>query len=103
MSRVDKLLRLYRTDPCDADVPYMIAQEHARAGDHTHAIQWYDTCLKMEPAYHYAYYHKAKSLEALERAGDAMSVLRDGLTRAKSAGDSKAANEIAAYLDELTP
>lgn len=103
MSRVDKLLQLYRSDPCDADVPYMIAQEHAREGDHTHAIQWYDTCLKMEPAYHYAYYHKAKSLEALERIDDALSVLRDGLGRAKAGGDAKAANEIAAYIDELAP
>ena len=34
-------------------------------------------------------------------SGD-VSVLRDGLARAKSAGDAKAANEIAAYLDELT-
>lgn len=103
MERVQKLLKLYQSDPCDADVPYMIAQEHAKEGDHLHAIQWYDTCLKMEPAYHYAYYHKAKSLEALERPGDAMEVLRDGLGRAKAAGDLKAANELGAYLDELTP
>ena len=103
MERVERLLKLYQSDPCDADVPYMIAQEHAKDGDHAHAIQWYDTCLKMEPAYHYAYYHKAKSLEALERNDDAAAVLRAGLARAKAAGDAKASNETAAYLDELTP
>lgn len=103
MERVGRLLKLYQSDPCDADVPYMIAQEHARAGDHAHALQWYDTCLKMEPAYHYAYYHKAKSLEALERFGDAAAVVQEGLARARASGDQKAAAELASYLDELTP
>lgn len=102
MARVEKLLKLYASDPCDADVPYMIAQEHAKEGDHLHAIQWYDTCLKMEPGYHYAYYHKAKSLEALNRVEDAALVLRDGLARARGAGDVKAGNELSAYLDELS-
>ena len=101
MSRLDQLMKLRDADPADADVPYMIAQEHAKAGDHDAAVQWYDTCLASDPAYLYAYFHKAASLEALERDDDAIAALRDGLTRAQAAHDEKAAGEIGTYLAQL--
>ena len=56
MSRLDKLHKLREADPTDADVPYMIAQEVAKEGDHETAIEWYDRCIELDPNYLYAYF-----------------------------------------------
>lgn len=101
MSRLAQLEKLLAADPSDADVPYMIAQEHGASGRHDEAVAWYDRCLALDAGYLYAYYHKAKSLEAMGEGAAARALLRAGLARARSAGDGKAANELAAYLDEL--
>lgn len=101
MSRIEQLRRMWDADQTDPDVPYMIAQEHGTAGDHAEAITWYDHCLDVDPDYHYAYYHKARALEAMGRAGEAAGVLRDGLERARDAGNAKAADELAAYLQDM--
>jgi tetratricopeptide (TPR) repeat protein len=101
VSRLDKLMKLREADEGDADVAYMIAQEHAKAGDHEEALGWYDEALRLDASYHYAYFHKARSLEALERTDEAAGVLETGLGRAKRDGNAKATGEIEAYLGEL--
>lgn len=98
---MEQLHKLLAADPTDADVMYMLAQEHARSGDHAGAVAWYDKCLATKPDYHYAYYHKAKSLEAAGDVDGALASLRNGQRLAMRAGDNKAANELTAYLDEL--
>ena len=101
MSRLDQLKKLHAADPADADVMYMLAQEHAKAGDHAGAVGWYDRCLLASPAYHYAYFHKAKSQQASGDLGGALATLREGRARATKASDAKAAGELGAYLEEL--
>jgi tetratricopeptide (TPR) repeat protein len=102
MSRIEQLNKLWAADETDADVAYMLAQEHDKAGDADAALAWYDRCLSLDAGYHYAYFHKAKTLEAESRLDEARAVLREGLARANAAGDGKASGEIAAYLDELS-
>jgi tetratricopeptide (TPR) repeat protein len=101
MSRIEQLRRMWDADQTDADVPYMIAQEHASAGDHGEALTWYDRCLGIDPDYHYAYFHKARALEAMGRTDEAVTALRAGLEKARDAGAAKAADELAAFLAEL--
>lgn len=101
MSRLDQLRKLREADPSDPDVPYMIAQEHAKADDHGAAVESYDACLALRPEYLYAYFHKAASLEALGRVDEAVVVLRDGLAKAEAARDEKAIGEIGVYLTQL--
>lgn len=101
MSRLEQLTRLHAADPTDADVPYMIAQEHAKAGDYGAAVEWYDRCLALDADYHYAYFHKARALESAGRAGDARNALTTGLERARAAGNTKASGEITEYLAHL--
>ena len=67
------------------------------------ALTFYDRCLAADPAYSYAYYHKARSLEALGRPADAIAALRAGETAARNCGDDHALSEISAYLDALSP
>lgn len=101
MSRLAQLTKLFAADPADADVAYMIAQEHAKASDTRTAVEWYDRCLALNPHYHYAYFHKAKSLETAGDIAAAVGVLTEGLARARAKGDTQATNEIAGYLDML--
>lgn len=101
MNRLDRLLKMREADPSDPDIPYMIAQEHAAQNAHDQALALFDDALAIDPHYHYAYYHKARSLVALERVQDAIEVLNEGLRRSQMAGDAKAANEIGAFLAEL--
>lgn len=101
MSRLDKLTALHADDPADADVLYMIAQEHAKLGDIESSVEWYDRCLAVDADYHYAYFHKAKVLEAAARVEEARTTLQVGLERATAAGNAKASGEIGEYLGSL--
>lgn len=102
MSRLAQLEKLLAADPTDADVLYMVAQEHAKAGDHGKAVEWYDRCLAASPTYHYAYFHKARSQEAMGDLAAAAGTVAAGLESATRAGDSKAQGELAGYLDQLS-
>ncbi len=102
MTRIERLEKMLAAEPNDAFVLYGLAQEHARAGEHRRAVEYFDRCLEADPHSHYGYFHRARSLEALGRKDDAAATLRAGLDMARRGRDEKAAREIAAYLDELT-
>ncbi len=99
--RLSKLQQLHDADPADTDLSYMIALEHAKAGDHDAAIQWLDKTLAQDPHYHYAYYQKARTYAAMNRHDEAKRVIETGLDRANAKGDVKAASELAGLLDSL--
>lgn len=101
MNRLAQLERLHAADPTDADVMYMLAQEHASAGRTSDAIAWYDRCLTADAGYAYAHFHKAKALEAAGRAREIGPTLEAGLAAARRAGDAQAIREIGAWLHSL--
>lgn len=101
MGRLAQLEKLLAADPGDADVLYMLAQEHMTAGDARAAVGWYDRCLAADPEYHYAYYHKARALEALGEIPGALATLRAGLARADAARNAKAVSEVSVYIESL--
>ena len=88
-------------NPDDAFCLYGIAQEYLNDGACDVAVGYFDKCLKVDPDYLYAYYHKARALEELDRIDDAIRTLEAGHTRANAAGDAQAISEIAGYLDTL--
>ncbi len=102
MSRIEQLTRMLDADPNDPFLLYGLAQEHAKNGRHETALEFYDRCLAADAGYCYAFYHKARSLEAMGREAEAVATLRAGATAAKRAGDDHALHEITAYLDMLT-
>jgi len=93
-SRLDQLETLHAADPDDADVPYMIGLEHAKADDPQEAVHWLDRCLALAPSYHYAYFQKAKMLSELGEDDDALAALDAGITRAAADGAAKALGEL---------
>lgn len=102
MPSIEQLEKLLKLDPNDAFVLYGLGQEYAKRGETERAVEFYDRCLAADAAYCYAYFHKAKVLEAAGRKIEAIDTLRAGLVASRSAGDLKAQGEISGYLDELT-
>ncbi len=103
MPSIAELERLLAADPVDAFVLYGLAQEHNKAGNGARAVEFYDRCLAADPSYLYAFFHKARALEAMGRTTDAVDTLTRGVAAARAAADPKALSELSAYLDELTP
>ncbi|MEM7755923.1 MAG: hypothetical protein AAF297_09845 [Planctomycetota bacterium] len=101
MPSIPQLEKLLAADPTDAFVLYALAQEHAKAGDHPTAVTFYDRCLAEDEAYCYAYFHKARSQEAMGDRAAAADTLTAGLAVSQRAGDQKAAGEIGGYLVEV--
>jgi len=101
MPSLEQLEKLLAADPDDAFILYGLAQEHAKRGDHPRAIEFFDRCLKIDPAYCYAYYHKARVLETSGDRDGARATLQAGLAKARLIGESHAAAEIESLLDEL--
>ncbi len=101
MSRLPKLQKLLLLDPRDTFVLYAIAQEHANAKDFTQAIEFYDKTLEVDPAYCYAYFHKAKCQKALDQIAAARLTVQRGIETAHRAGDAKALNELSGLSVEL--
>ena len=89
--------------PGDTFILYAIAQEHAKAGRHTEAVAFYDRCLAVDPAYCYAYFHKARSQVALGHDDQAQETLSAGIAAARKAGDTHAQSELSGFLDEISP
>jgi tetratricopeptide (TPR) repeat protein len=101
MPSIEQLTRLLESEPGDAFLMYGIAQEHLKLGDFDAAVAWFDRTIAADPTHGYAYFHKARALEAAGRREDAVATLRAGVTVARAAGDQKAWSELAGYLDEL--
>jgi Flp pilus assembly protein TadD len=101
--RLGTLMTMLEQDPADTFCLYGIAQEHAKAERLDEAVRWFERLLEVEPSHAYAHFHLAKVLERAGRTDQATDVLRRGLDAARRSGDAKAANELAGYLDEITP
>jgi tetratricopeptide (TPR) repeat protein len=100
--RLAKLEKLLAADPRDAELCYMIALEHSKAGRFADAVDWLDRTLELDPRQHYAYFQKGKSLAAMGRPGDARRTIETGLNRAHEDGNPKAAGELAELLDSIS-
>lgn len=102
MPSIQDLERLLRDEPGDAFLLYGLAHEYAKAGRHEDAVASFDRSLAADPASCYGYYHKARSLVALQRIPEAVQALRAGIEQARAGSDSHALSELSALLDELT-
>jgi len=101
MPSIAQLEKLLTLEPDDAFLLYGLAQEYAKLADHERAVEHFDRTLGSDPDYVYAYYHKARSLEAIERISEARACLETGLEAAKRVGDAKGISEISGFLAGL--
>jgi tetratricopeptide (TPR) repeat protein len=71
--RLSKLLALHAAEPNDGFVLYGLAQECQKLGQFDEAIRWYDRAIDADPKQCYAFFHKAKALEAAKRSSEVAS------------------------------
>ncbi|MBK7405621.1 MAG: tetratricopeptide repeat protein [Phycisphaerales bacterium] len=101
MPSIEQLMQLLSRTPEDDFVLYALAIEHAKCGEHDSAITFFDRAIAADPSNAYHHFHKARSLEAIERIEEAKETLRTGLRVAKEHGDRKASSELRGYLDMI--
>lgn len=99
--RLAKLQRLLALDERDTFTLYALAQELAKQGDHPAAINFFDRTLAVDPHYHYAYFFKARSQQALGDLAAARATVAAGIQAAQHAGDAKALSELSNLQIEL--
>ncbi len=103
MPSLSQLQALLAKSPDDPFLLYGVAIEHAKLGAVNDACAWFDKCLAADPAYCYAYFHKAKAQLDAGRLEAGLLTLRAGLAAARKASDFKAQSELQALLDEVEP
>lgn len=101
MPSLAQLERLLAADPNDAFTLYAMAQELCKQGSHQKSVEFYDRCIAVDAGYCYAYYHKAKALEAMGQIDAVRTTLQQGIAAAKVAQDRKALSELSSYLAAL--
>lgn len=101
MPSVEQLHRLLEKSPDDPFLLYALAQEHAKNGEFSRAVEFYDRSLVAAPDDGYTYFHKAKALGAMGQITAQIDVLRAGLAAASRSRDTKAAGELQAALEDL--
>jgi len=99
--RLAQLQDMHASDPSDAFIPYGIALEHFKAGDHAAALTWLDKTLSLDPHYCYAYFQKAKVLSDRGDDDEARAVLETGMRAAVEVHDEHARGEMAELLASL--
>lgn len=103
MPSIPDLQRLLEQDPKDPFLLYGLAQEYAKAGDVGRAVEFYDRCLAADPAYCYAYFHKARAQQQADHGTQAVATVKAGIAAARKAADAHALSELQGLLDELEP
>jgi len=96
-----QIQRLLDLEPNDPFMLYAMATDHAKESEHLEAVSFYERTIEADPDYCYAYYHMARSLEALNRIEEAKIVLDHGLEAAQHTNDAKGISEINSYRTML--
>jgi len=100
-TRREKLEALLAEEPNDPELRYMLAMEHASAGDDERAVRCFQELLALAPAFPPAYHQAGRALHRLGRIAEARAVLERGIPVALQAGNSHAAGEMQDLLDNL--
>jgi Flp pilus assembly protein TadD len=100
-SRKEQIEAMLRDSPDDVELRYMLAMEHASAGDDAGAVAVFRDLITRAPDYPPAYHMGGRALQRLGRLDEARSLLADGIPRALKQGNSHAAGEMQELLDNL--
>jgi predicted Zn-dependent protease len=102
VSRIDDLSEILSQDPGNTLARYGLAMEYANSGDTKRALSEFNTLLAANPDYAAAYFMAAQTLAKAERTDEAKNMLQEGIAAAARKGDSHAASEMRAMLDDLS-
>ena len=100
MDRLAALQQFLQDDPDDPFTRFALAQEHAKRGETTPALAYYEGLVRDRPDYVGTYYHLGALYRALGRDDDALATYRAGVDAATRAGDAHARAELQGALLE---
>ena len=87
--------------PDDPELRYMLAMEHASAGDDPAAVLCFEEIIRRQPDYPPAYHMAGRALQHLSRFTEARQILERGIPIAMQQGNPHAAGEMQELLDNL--
>jgi predicted Zn-dependent protease len=101
MDRISTLNEILVQDPNNAFARYGLAMEYANSGKTELALEQFRKLLSSNPDYPAGYFMAAQTLVKVNRTNEARTMLESGIAAAQRKGDSHAAGEMQAMLDEL--
>lgn len=100
-SRREQIEAMLADEPNDPELRYMLAMEHASAGDDEGAVRCFRDLIAVAPDYPPAYHMGGRALVRLNRMDEAKSLLSQGMAIAQKKGDLHAAGEMNELLHSL--
>ena len=101
MDKIAALSGILEQNPTDAFTRYGLAMAYAAEGQNDHALLEYATILRHTPEYVPAYQMSAQLLLQIGRPQDARARLLSGIQAAEATGNTHAAAEMQALLEDL--
>jgi tetratricopeptide (TPR) repeat protein len=101
MDKLAALKEILELDPTNAFARYGLAMEHVAQGNPETALTEFETLITHNPDYVPGYQMCAQTLAKLDRPAEAVPILQQGLAAAQRTGNSHAAAEMQALLDDL--
>ena len=101
INRLEGLLELFSKDPKDSFVAYGIALEYISLNNYDQAERYFKLLLENDPDYVPAYLQFAQLKEKINQIEEAKNLYKQGIEKAKKAGDKKSAAEMEEFLNEL--
>ncbi len=102
MDRIQLLTQVLEQNPGDAFARYGLAMAHLSEGRSDAALAEFDTLIQHNPDYVPAYQMSAQTFAKLGKSDEAVDRLRRGITTAVRSGNTHAASEMQALLDDLS-
>jgi tetratricopeptide (TPR) repeat protein len=98
-NRLTQLHAFLRESPDDAFLLFALAQEYIKAGEFASALNTFAQLHQAHPDYVALYYHYGLLAHKTENSSLAVSLLEEGMQRAKTAKDMHAYGEMEALLE----
>ena len=100
-SRKEQLEAMLVDEPNDPLLRYMLAMEHASAGNDAQAIACFRDLLARSSDYVPAYQQMGQALVRLGRDAEAREAWRQGVAKARQQGNEHASTEMQGMIDML--
>jgi predicted Zn-dependent protease len=101
MDKIAGLKEILELDPTNSLARYGLAMELARTGETDAALAEFGRLAANDPNYTAGYFMAAQTLASAGRRTEAIERLRSGIASAQRSGNSHAASEMQAMLEDL--
>lgn len=101
MDKIAMLTEILQANPADSFARYGLAMEYLSQSNADRALEEFATTIRHNPDYVPAYQMSGQTLAKLHRNDEAKQRLQEGLAAAQRTGNTHAASEMGALLDEM--